>query len=195
MTYFKNIIPFFLFLFCAGIQISFSQKIKQKYFTVNLYNPEDNSSIKADVCDQKKKIRYSDTLKYYWYITNKIIITQGGSEGRLLHGKYSVFYANNNLKEQGGFKAGLQNGQWMRWDNKGILLEIACWHNGYKQGKQIVFDSAGTKIRETSYKKGKQDGPSITYSNGKVSSQKEFKNGAEVFNTEGGSKNKVCSFF
>lgn len=170
--------------FCTSAQLIFSQKIQQKYFTVYLNNSENNCAIQAQVATKKTKIRYSDTLKYYWYYIDKIIITQGASDGKILHGKYATFYYNKNLKEKGVFKKGLKNGHWMKWDDKGILQEMTNWHNGYRQGKQTLFDSVGIKKQEATYSKGKLNGRFFTYSNGKIATEKKFKKGTEVLPKE-----------
>lgn len=180
MKHLKIFISLFLLLFFVGFQFMFSQVKKQKSFTVYLNNLEDNCSIKAEVCNKKSKIRYSDTLKYYWYSADRIIITQGASEGKVLHGKYSSFYYNNNLKEKGRYKKGLQNGQWMKWNNAGTLQEISHWHKGYRQGKQITFDSTGAKVCEASYYNGKLHGKWVDYNKGKIVSQKRYKKGIEI---------------
>lgn len=180
MNYFKSLTAIALSFFCAGSQFIYSQEVQQKYFTVYLNDREENCSIKAEVCNKKSKIRYSDTLKYYWYSADKIIATQGASEGKVLHGKYSSFYYNNNLREQGRYKKGLQNGQWMKWNSTGTLQEISHWHKGYRQGKQITFDSAGVKVREVSFNNGKLHGKWVDYNKGKIISQKRYKKGVEV---------------
>lgn len=199
MNYFKPLTAIALSLFCAGSQFVYSQKVQQRSFTVYLNHPEENCSIKAEVYNKKAKIRYFDTLKYYWYSADKIIVTQGASEGKALHGKYSSFYYNNNLKEQGRYKKGLQNGQWMKWNNTGTLQEINHWHKGYRQGKQITFDSSGAKVREASYNNGKLHGKLINYSKGKIVSQKNYKKGVEVLpedkNAEGDKKDKKSGSF
>lgn len=180
MKHLNFFICLFLLLFFVGSSLLFSQVKKQKYFIIYLNHPEDNCSIKAEVYNKKSKIRYSDTLKYYWYSADKIIATQGASEGKVLHGKYSSFYYNNNLKEQGRYKKGLQNGQWMKWNNTGNLQEISHWHKGFRQGKHTLFDSLGNKASEKSYRKGRLHGAYINYANGKVTSKKQFINGVEV---------------
>ncbi|MBI2269785.1 MAG: hypothetical protein HYU69_05435 [Bacteroidetes bacterium] len=199
MNYFKPLTTIAFSLFCAASQFVYSQKVQQNYFTVYINDSENNCTIKAEVCNKKSKIRYSDTLKYYWYGTNKIIITQGASDGKILHGKYSTFYYNNNLKEQGFFKKGMQNGQWKKWNSTGIIQDISNWHKGYRQGKQILFDSAGNKASELSYKKGKLHGPFVIYIKGKVASKKHFQKGVELLPGDekiaNRVKHKLQSFF
>jgi len=121
--------------------ISFSQDfIKQ---SVNI--KQDGLSYKFYVLDSDEKgVRNYDNEKYYyWFKTQKVISTQGGSSGSLLNGIFQSFYANNQLYEQGNFDKGLKVGEWKKWDNRGTLVRIENWRNGKLSGKQSDFNGNG----------------------------------------------------
>lgn len=164
--------------------ILLSQTIVKETYTVYLNYP--NYTVKANVWNDANKIKTKDTLTYFWYASNKIIQTQGGYEGRLLHGLFSSFFLNSNLREKGSFNKGLKDGQWFYWYENGKLKEIVYWKNGLRDGLTKEYDNSGILKKETSYKLGVLNGFSIEYDKSKkVISKRKFKNGVES-----GSNNK-----
>jgi antitoxin component YwqK of YwqJK toxin-antitoxin module len=84
----------------------------------------------------KETLKFTDPEKiYYWYSNNQIKTTRGGYSGKLLHGFYTDFYANNSLKEQGRFKMGLKVGEWKAWSGEGLLVVTTYKHGMLKQQK------------------------------------------------------------
>ncbi|HEY6160013.1 MAG TPA: hypothetical protein VI112_02290 [Bacteroidia bacterium] len=139
-----------------------------------------DSSVRAYVYNEPRVKKTDPELTYYWYAYNKIIYTQGGYDGRLLHGQYTCFYPNGNLKQKGMFKNGLKVGKWMLWYASGTVAEISNWENGRKEGITKNFDQNGSEVMEASYHKGKLNGKMIRIASGKVIEQKKYKDGVEV---------------
>jgi antitoxin component YwqK of YwqJK toxin-antitoxin module len=100
---------------------------------------------------------------YFWYSGNRIQATQGGYSGRLLNGKYSVYYPNKNLKELGAFKGGLKDGIWRSWNESGVLLQSYIWRNGIKAGAFSLFDEHGLVRQSGSYRNDLLEGPLKNY--------------------------------
>jgi antitoxin component YwqK of YwqJK toxin-antitoxin module len=77
-----------------------------------------------------REVRAENDLTYYWVNNGEIHTTLGGYAGKLLHGKYIVFYNNGNLKIRGEIKKGLQHNEWRYFDAKGKLKIVRCFKNG-----------------------------------------------------------------
>ncbi|MDN3588080.1 hypothetical protein QWY86_15460 [Pedobacter aquatilis] len=95
---------------------------------------------------------------YYWYANNTISSTQGGFDGKLLHGQYNEFYADKNLKVQGNFENGLKVAIWKNWSDGGLLKEIIEFKNGVMDGNFFRYNSHGLLEEEGRYKLGKLHG-------------------------------------
>lgn len=127
---------------------------KEKY---TIYIEEKENRIKANVLAHKTKVKTKPYLTYRWYSSNKIMDTQGGYEGKLLHGEYVSFYqSNNNLKEKGKFKKGLKQGFWNSWNENGKISRISRWKNGQLNGRYKTYDNNGSLLSEKRYKKDKE---------------------------------------
>ena len=143
---------YFLLTFFAVVRlVTFSQDfIKQ---SVNI--KQDGLSYKFYVLDSDEKgVRnYSNKKYYYWFKTQKVMATQGGSSGSLLNGTFQSFYANNQLSEQGEFEKGLKDGEWKKWDANGNLVRIENWKNGILLGKQSDYNKNGKLTCTTTIKR------------------------------------------
>jgi hypothetical protein len=84
------------------------------------------------ILDQDKfSIHRFDTSRvYFWCKTQKLISTQGGASGDLLHGTFEAFYDNKQLAQKGHFKKGLKHGEWIFWKVDGTIDHIEKWKNG-----------------------------------------------------------------
>ncbi|MBC7747644.1 MAG: hypothetical protein H7Z76_03520 [Methylotenera sp.] len=122
-----------------------------------------DSTIFAETLNSKKKIKIYDSKWYYWYKSDKIRITRGGYDGRLLSGDYKQFYHNHNLQSKGKFKKGLKSGRWKIWFANGELKEATYWRKGYKSGRFVQFDSTGFLRKKGKYKADKFNGKIYTY--------------------------------
>lgn len=164
-----------LTLFIVGS--SFSQDIIPKTYTINFDRKD--SCVKAEIYYENPKIRAKQGRFYHWYTKDAFNSTEGGFSGKLLHGQYSCFYGNKNLKEKGVYENGLRKGTWIRWHSNGVIAEISNWSSGLKDGVFQLFSVTGVKILEASYKNGKLHGKVTAWNEGKVITEKKYRNGKE----------------
>lgn len=152
-------------------------KLKQFNITVN----HEDYTVKTQMLSQNKDITVNNDMTYMWYGSQKITETKGGYEGKLIHGKYTVFYLNNQLKEQGQIKYGLKNKEWKYWYPDGKLREVITWKNGVKNGSYSIYNDYGQLMAKGKFKKDKLDGKFYTYGpTGNITEKKVYKNGDEV---------------
>lgn len=149
-------------------------KLKTYEFTVS---SSDSVMIFDVLAKHEPKIDVKNGRMYYWYKSNAIMHTNGGFDGKLLHGTYSAFFINKNLKEKGKFKNGLKTGEWKTWHDNGNIKEIALWSNGLKDGHYTVYDINGDLIELGEYKNNKHHGTVKTFFEGKIKSTQKYKNG------------------
>lgn len=141
----------------------------------------------------KKNNRYNNSLFYYWYKSQSVISTQGGSSGLLLHGIYEQFHTNKQLAIRGFFKKGLKNGVWMYWNDEGHLIKEEIWKKGKPKKSAFDYNTKGEIVKETDFGKDEViheldnqtiitniDSTQVTivnnYSNGNKKSVAHFKN-------------------
>jgi antitoxin component YwqK of YwqJK toxin-antitoxin module len=112
---------------------------------------QDGLQYNFEVLDKDKKgVRNHDKTKfYYWFKSQKVMATQGGSSGQLLHGQFESFYTNKQLQQKGNFEKGLKNGEWNYWRENGTLLRAENWKNGTLSGMQINYNEEGIPIKNT----------------------------------------------
>ena len=127
---------------------------------------------------QKKK--FDEEKTYYWFVKDTILVTQSGHDGKLLHGKFHVFYPNKNLMEEGQFKYGLKTGLWKSWHPNGLLRQTVNWMNGSINGNFEEFDQTGRKIRSGSYKNNLFTGHVMVYLQNGGSQRIYYQNGKIV---------------
>ena len=144
--------PFLLLVFSTLFSfVGFSQKfeIENKF-----HIKQNDQSIVfrvLDVEDSQLK-KYNSKKQYYWFKSQKVLVTQGGSSGSLLHGDYESFYKNNQLAEKGIFTKGLKNGVWKSWNQNGILIHQENWSKGTQIGKQLYYNQDGLIQKTIIYK-------------------------------------------
>jgi hypothetical protein len=172
-----RIIFCFLLLFSSASSFGRDKEFQDKTYTVYLNYP--TYSVRASVLHHNGKIKPREGYTYFWFGSNAIHETQGGFDGKLLHGEYKAFYLNNQLKEWGNFINGRKTGEWRYWNAEGKLIEISEFVNGEKYGKSIFYSTAGKVIRTEEYKHGKLHGSVTSFENGskKVA---HYKKGNEV---------------
>ena len=171
----------FLFLFAVLFPAStIAQKDPSKRKTYEVTVNSTDAIVKIELLAKQKKISPVTGLVYFWYKSNKIISTEGGIDGKPLHGNYTSFYLSNNLMEKGRFKYGLKNGEWRSWNENGKLKETINWNKGIKHGKHILYNSLGELVVEGNYRKGKLHGIVKSYERGALLSERNYKNGEEV---------------
>lgn len=87
--------------------------------------------------DQKRKNKnYNPRKEYYWYKSQEVKHTQGGSAGLLLHGLYERFYINKQIAAKGTFRKGLKHGKWSYWNEDGKIIGF----ERYKRGRLIHIE-------------------------------------------------------
>lgn len=151
-------------------------KRKSHEITVN----STDAIIKIEVRSKQKKLSPKNNLIYYWYKSNKILATEGGFDGKPLHGKYTSFYFSQNLMEKGLFKNGLKKGEWKTWYENGKTEEIINWKSGIKHGKHVSYNFSGELVAEGNFKKGQLQGIVKSYDRGILLSERKYKKGKEV---------------
>ena len=117
---------------------------------------------------------------YYWYSKDTIMVTTNGFDGRLLNGKYKVFYPNGNLKENGLFSMGLKIGKWKEWYPNGQLKSIVQWKNSRKNGRFREFNEKGSLILESKYKRNYLHGTHIVFAGDSIIAKTKYNKGNEI---------------
>lgn len=140
---------YFLTLIVLITTIARSQKIED--ISLKHSMKQDGLALQFTVLDPDKRgVRRYDTHKtYYWYKAQKVMGTQGGSSGQLLHGPYESFYSNKQLCEKGSYEKGLRNGDWQYWRPDGSLLRTEHWNNGTQRGEQVHYSENGLVQKRT----------------------------------------------
>lgn len=149
-----------IFMLCSGIVIA-QRPDKQKTFDINIALRD--SIVKAEAIYNSEKIKPHQERFYYWFKTNRIYVTQGSFDGKLLHGKFSCFYADGNLKSKGEFKNGMKQNEWLSWDKQGIVESVTTWKKGIKQGPYKEYDPTGNLSVKAHYSKNKLHGKYFRY--------------------------------
>lgn len=170
--------------------IVYSQKMPKKLKVREVIVNSMDSTIKANIFIEDKKIKPNLILTYHWFKSGAINKNIGGYSGNLLHGEYVVYNMDHQMIVKGELKHGLKHGVWKRWLPQGGLLEKQDWKKGNLHGKALLYDKTGTKLQVTNYKKGKRHGKYILYEKGKETVI-TFKNGQEVDDTKEGFCKKI----
>lgn len=141
------------YIICLIILFVTSTAICQKIEDYSLKHSmkQDGLSMQFTVLDPDKKgVSHYDTHKtYYWFKAQKVMGTQGGSAGQLLHGAFESFYANKQLCAKGNYLRGLKNGRWFYWREDGTLIKTENWKNGAQSGEQIDYNGNGVVTKRT----------------------------------------------
>lgn len=156
-----------------------AQKSNDKRNYYNVYVNYPDYTVRAAIRKKPATFKAVTDQTYYWYAANQVNTTQGGYDGKLLHGNYTAFYLNNNLKEKGKFVNGLKEGQWQSWHPDGKRNELVHFKKGMRNGKYESYDSKGRLVVKATFKGGKLHGKSETYLNGELSATRFYKNGEE----------------
>ena len=190
-----------LLLVIFSLQYSWGQKVKPISHRLITIHKVD-SSIKATVLLEHKKVKPKNLIHYHWYYNNAIHVNQGGYEGKLLDGVYQVISKEGKLIVKGNFQKGVKMGEWKRWDIQGELLTVVHWKSGYRDGVSKTFENGSlvnscvyskgklnglskhyrndTLVEKNHYKKGLLHGKQITYQNDTVASEENYRLGKEL---------------
>jgi antitoxin component YwqK of YwqJK toxin-antitoxin module len=136
-------------LFFAIPLFALSQKLEDYSLKHNL--KQDGLAMQFTVLDSDQKgIRKYDPLKtYYWYKSQVVLGTQGGSSGQLLHGLFEAFYDNKQLCQKGHYAKGLKQGEWNYWRKDGTLIKTEHWSAGRQTGEQLEYSDNGILRKRT----------------------------------------------
>lgn len=132
--------------------------------------------IVLNILVKEKNIKPQAELHYTWFEEGKIKVTQGGFNGKLLHGVYKTFDKEGNLKMFGQYEKGLKNGVWNTWASDGHLVEKSTWKKGVKHGETITYNR-GQITQVEKYKGGKLNGRQQKLVDGQVSEELFYKKG------------------
>lgn len=97
---------------------------------------------------------HKDTVQYFWFKSQAIHVTQGGSDGKLLNGPFSKFYHSGQLAEKGVFKLGLKQGEWRSWYESGKLKSVYFYRSGMAKGRYFLYNDNGELIESGKIKNG-----------------------------------------
>lgn len=140
----------------SGFTLLFSLfGFSQKFEIENKFHiKQDDKSIVFRVLDsdESQLKKYNPNKNYFWFKSQKVLSTQGGSSGSLLDGVYESFYKNNQLAEKGLFKKGLKHGIWKFWSPNGVLIHQENWSKGIQTGKQLYYNPEGIIQKTIIYK-------------------------------------------
>jgi len=158
----------FIIVFYSGQNLNAQNTViktlnSEKSITINSLNETEHFHFLSS--DKSKKTIPRLNKFYYWYKANAIHFTQGGFDGKLLHGQYTAFYLNNQLYKKGEFKKGLKEGKWTEWYPNGLIKKIEYWDNGFKIKTESLYNDKGEIEVVSRYKNNQLHGKTIKYIN------------------------------
>jgi hypothetical protein len=156
-----------------------AQKIPDYSYTKEIPLEADGFTVLAEVYVSEKEIKTENDKFYCWVKAKEVHTTQGGYEGRLLHGAYSEFYNDNNIKQKGEFKNGLRSGEWKSWYQNGNLQEITHWKDGRLSGSFTRYSEDGKITEDGKFCKGAFDGKVNRYDSTGAATKINYKDGIE----------------
>jgi hypothetical protein len=146
--------------------------------TYTVYINYTDHSVRAQVLKEPGKTHPEKGHFYYWYMNNNIKMTDGGFDGKLLHGTYKSFYRDLSLMEQGEFVHGEKSGEWISWYENGHIHEVSHYKNGLLSGKYELYNEDGSIKERSEYSKGELNGDRILIEKGLPDSVIHYKHGS-----------------
>lgn len=143
----------FCYLLLLGCSVVYGQKpLKDFYLSHSL--KQENEQYQFKVLDEDKRgvFFYKKDRFYYWYKAQRVLSTQGGASGTLLHGEFESFYPNKQLCRKGEFRKGLKEGEWLYWRQDGTLFRTERWRKGRLSGTEKHYNEQGEVIRTIEHK-------------------------------------------
>jgi|GEM_PF-1034267 len=146
----------FILLVFTYLTPALGQKIQQDLYLKHAMK-QDGESFQFTVLDRDEKgvRRYSKSKFYFWFKAQKVLATQGGASGQLLHGPFESFYDNKQLCRKGNFSKGLKDGEWLYWRSNGVLIRSEYWKKGKKSGAEKIYDASGNVAETIIHKRNK----------------------------------------
>lgn len=114
----------------------------------------DEGYVEGGSVDQKA-MSIDANKEYHWIKGQRLHVTQGGFDGRLLHGPYASFFPDGQLREAGRYLMGVKHGVWRTWAHDGRLLEVRRWSNGQLNGWSDLYELPGREATRERYRRGK----------------------------------------
>lgn len=129
--------------------LAFSQEARElRHVTTPLYYADFYIELES------KKIKYADTLYYYWFKSQALHSSQGYAAGYLLNGPFIQYYASGQLAEQGEFELGLKTGEWKSWYESGQLEAVQHYEEGILNGPFFRYNEEGKLVASGTCKAG-----------------------------------------
>ncbi len=117
--------------------------------------------------------------KWEYYKNNKLTVTINYKDG-YRDGDFSELYSSGDIKEKGKYLKGQKNGTWETFKSDGIIKSTEIFDNG-SVTKRITYYTDGKVDSERNYKNGKEDGITKQYTwEGVLKSEKNYINGKQV---------------
>ena len=154
----------------------------EKIRTFNIVVNYDSYTVKTQMLKENKKVKASEDRTYLWCSGNRIIQTQAGYDGKLIHGYYrSFYYDDNQLRELGTVHYGLKDKEWRFWYADGQLKEVITYKRGKKNGAYRLYNDYGRLMAKGRFKNDQLHGKFYTY-NGQagIAEMKKYRRGTEV---------------
>lgn len=85
---------------------------------------------------------------YFWFSSGRIHQTNGGYDGKLLHGEYKVTDEEHRLLEQGNFRMGRKWGYWYTWYPNGKLRSLTRYRSRHDTQFIEEYDARGNWSRK-----------------------------------------------
>ena len=176
---------------CCVLSFVFSLKLSAQNIKIPMLNNANrvyvqysDSLVEAFYYSGDKKIKTNDNLFYYWYGAHDIKHTRGAFDGKLLHGKFVMFYRNKDLLSKGTFRFGLKDGEWNSWYLGGERKSKEKWRKGSVVGSAYYYWTNGN-VRVLRKLNHLGNGSIIYYNNDGNLNSKEYysKNILEYKNT------------
>lgn len=133
----KIIISLFLLVSLVfKAETTYAQNKVSKDYTLQKTLKQDGLEYQFTVLSSDKRgvLHFDLDRTYYWYKAQKVMGTEGGASGTLLHGEFVAYHSNKQLAQQGRFCKGLKCGTWRYWNEDGKNVKIEKW----KRGKEVL---------------------------------------------------------
>lgn len=142
---------------------------------------QNNLQLQFTVLDKDDRgVRNYDKNKFYfWFKGQKVMNTQGGASGDLLHGSFEAHYSNKQLESKGKFKKGLKSGEWISWYQDGRIKSTEKWKKGEQKGGQRYYHNSGELDyyrKVGSFKEVVRNGDSLFIDKGQYRTLKVYSN-------------------
>jgi len=151
------LILFFIFIipiFALAQKIEIPKEPTTREVVLN----QSDTIYRVQIFIENPKVKINKSKFYSWFYKETLLHTEGSWSGKLLQGKYEVYYPNNNLFIQGKYKKGWKVGIWKKWYPDGTLMEQKSWKKGLVHGNFTQHTPKGNLSMRGKYLKGQMHG-------------------------------------